>query len=222
MFILHSSFFILHSEALLLAAITLGAFALRLWGIGSLGDLDFDEQASFFIGSMPPGEMLAYLLAAPFEHPPLFYLVFHAWLLAVGGSEAAMRAFAVFPGTLAVPVVGAAVGRMAGPRGAIVAAAVLALAPLHVYYSRDARMYSLLSLWMALAVYAVSSFEFRVSSSEFSVPTRNSKLETRNSVALLMAAGVAALATHYYAAVIVVSVAIAFALARRRGWGRRS
>jgi hypothetical protein len=194
---------------------------LRLWGIEGLGDLDFDEQASFFIGSMPPREMLVYLLAAPFEHPPLFYLLFHGWLAAVGGSETAMRVFAVLPGTLAVPVVGSAVGRIAGPRTGIAAAIVLALAPLHVYYSRDARMYSLLSLWMALAVYAVALGCRALSPT----PPPNlgkgqgvgaSAARRRWAGILLAGAGAAALATHYYAAAPLVALAAAFGLVGSR------
>src|SRR5438309_2358679 len=94
---------------LTLAAITLLAFGLRMAGLARWGDLDFDEQASFFIGSMAPPDMLRYLLGALFEHPPLFYLLFHGWLAAVGGNETAMRMFAVIPGTLAVPLLGFAV-----------------------------------------------------------------------------------------------------------------
>src|SRR5439155_13019104 len=120
------------------------AFGLRVVGLEVLGDLDFDEQASYFIGSMPPAEMLGYLLAAPFEHPPLFYLVFHLWLSAVGGTETAMRLFSVLVGTLTVPIVGLAAARAASPRAGMAAALLLAIAPLHVFHSRDARMYPLL------------------------------------------------------------------------------
>lgn len=172
-----------------IGAATLAALALRLWGIGDLGDLDFDEQASFFIGSMPPAEMLAYLLRQPFEHPPLFYLLFHLWLGAVGGSEVAMRLFAVVPGVAAVPLVGAAAARVAGARAGAVAAWFLAAAPLHVYYSRDARMYSLLALMGAAALAGVAW-------GSLSPGGRVGRLPWLAAAG----AGLAGLATHYYAA----------------------
>ena len=140
LFTLHSSLF----TRVGLAVATLAAFALRVWDLAGLGDLDFDEQASSFIGSMPPPDMLRYLLGAPFEHPPFFYFLFHGWLAAAGDSETAMRVFSALLGTAAVPLVGVTVGSAAGPRAGLVASAIMAVAPLHVFYSRDARMYPLL------------------------------------------------------------------------------
>ena len=178
-----------------LGAVTLVAFALRVAGLDAWGSLDFDEQASFFIGSMAPGDMLRYLLGAPFEHPPLFYLLFHAWLAAAGGSETAMRLFAVVPGTLAVPLLGFAVARVSDTRTGIIAAAALALAPLHVFHSRDARMYTLLALLMTAMLAAIASGMAR-----------------RAAIAAVLA--IAALATHYYAVFGVIGLAAGWLVGR--------
>ena len=182
-----------------LALVTAAAFGLRVIGIGNLGDLDFDEQASFFIGSMPPGEMVAYLVRAPFEHPPAYYLLLHVWLAATGPSEAAMRLFSVLLGTLAVPLVGLAAGRMGGPRAGLVASIALAVLPLHVFYSRDARMYPFLTALMALVLVSIGDARWRW---------------------LSWGAAAAALATHYYALVALVGVAAGVAVPAV--WGRRA
>jgi hypothetical protein len=186
-----------------IVAATLFSLALRVWGIADLGDLDFDEQASYYIGAMPPHEMLAYLLRQPFEHPPLFYLLFHAWLAVAGGSETAMRLFAVVPGALTVPIVGVAVARVAGGRAGTVAAWVLAVAPLHVYYSRDARMYSLLGFLGAVALAAIA----------WGGGSRSGQGPYRRFAWLVAGlAAVAAVATHYY--VVFLLLGVLFGLAR--------
>jgi len=175
-----------------IGAVTLLGLALRLWRIGDLGDLDFDEQASSFIGAMEPLAMLAYLVRAPFEHPPLFYLLFHGWLGIFGPSETAMRLFAVVPGTLTILVVGAGVARVAGPRGGAVAALVVALSPLQVFESRDARMYSLLSLLMSGLVVSLVPLSFHAPRGG-SIGNRGRRFIAPLILSLL------ALATHYYA-----------------------
>ncbi len=206
-----------------IAAATLVAFGLRIYGIGDLGDLDFDEQASYFIGSMPPPEMLRYLLGAPFEHPPLFYLLFHVWLTLVGGSETAMRIFPVLPGTLTVPLLGLITARIAGSPAGGVAAWALAVSPLHVYYSRDARMYSLLGLLTVVVVAGVmwrlapgSAPEAGAGPSPIGLPPEPSarafvglsKTQGMGPWLIAGAAATAALATHYYAAFIVLGILV--------------
>jgi hypothetical protein len=214
-----------------IGAATLVALALRVWGIGDLGDLDFDEQASFFIGSMPPPEMLGYLLRQPFEHPPLFYLLFHVWLAAVGGSETAMRVFAVLAGMITVPLVGVAVARMGGARAGTVAAWFLAIAPLHVYYSRDARMYSLLGLLTAVVLVGVAwgtcdardKRSRRVDDAPEGYRPPPPPVRGREGVGsainrwpwlIAALAGVLALTTHYYAVFALIGMLVGLV----RGW----
>ncbi len=216
-----------------IAGATLVAFALRIWGIGDLGDLDFDEQASFFIGSMPPLEMLRYLVSAPFEHPPLFYLLFHVWLLAAGGSETAMRVFPVIPGTLTVPLLGLVIGRIAGGRAGGVAAWSLALSPLHVYYSRDARMYSLLGLFTVIILAGIT---WRLGPGGHRASCHPGRSEGSVGWLYWLGAGLAVMesvATHYYAMFVALGILVGAAWARplapgllpgssigssRRGW----
>ncbi len=85
------------------------------------------------------------------QHPPLYYLLIQQWLH-WGQSEFWLRLPSAVAGLLAVPLlgwVGLALGR---PRVGLLAAGLLAGSPIHVWYSREARMYGLVFLWWALAL----------------------------------------------------------------------
>src|SRR3954454_22059426 len=140
--------------ALVLGGLTVGALGLRLWRLADLGGFDWDEAATVYIAARPVPDMLAYLRGAPFEHPPLYYLIAHAWL-ALGRAEIVLRALSALLGALAVPLLGLLGAALFNRRVGLVAAALLAIAPAHVFYSRDARMYPLLTLLLLIAAYAL-------------------------------------------------------------------
>lgn len=92
--------------------------------------------------------------AASDIHPPGYYLLLHVWRALTGESEFALRGFSALCGMLTVAVA-AAVGRHAGGwRTALGAALLVAVHPLSVYYSQEARMYALLGLASALTLWA--------------------------------------------------------------------
>jgi len=101
-------------------------------------------------------------------HPPGYYLLLHTWRSVAGESEFALRSFSAWCGVLTIAVV-AAVGHRAGGWGTASAAALfIAIHPLAVYYSQEARMYALLGLASALTLWqAVALVE-----SQKSKPTR--------------------------------------------------
>lgn len=74
-------------------------------------------------------------------HPPLYYTMLHYWVSWWGSSETAVR----FPSALMSLVnVGLLYGlgrRLANERVAMLAAALLALSPLNIWYAQEARMY---------------------------------------------------------------------------------
>lgn len=131
--------------------VTLLAFALRLWRVERLGDLEFDEIVSVRYASLDAGELIASLSRALFEHPPLYYLILGGWLALSGALPATeqgdllARLLSVFPGTLLVPLTYAAGVRLTGSKAGFVAAALVAAAPLPLFYSREARMYELVA-----------------------------------------------------------------------------
>jgi mannosyltransferase len=75
---------------------------------------------------------------------PIFYAALHAWSLLFGGSDVALRAFSVMAGLLCIPLVYVAGARLFGRAAGWVAAVFLSVHPAHVYFSREARGYSVM------------------------------------------------------------------------------
>lgn len=79
-------------------------------------------------------------------HPPLYYLILNGWQKLVGTSEFALRSFSAFAGVLTV-LFTIQLGRwLDGWRVGLVAGLFTAVSPPLIYYSQEARMYSLLGL----------------------------------------------------------------------------
>ena len=91
-------------------------------------------------------------------HPPGYYLLLHGWFKVAGNSEFALRGFSALAGILTLAVA-TALGRKVGGRWTALGAAFsLAIQPLAVYYSQEARMYALLSLLAALTIWFAAQF----------------------------------------------------------------
>ena len=77
-------------------------------------------------------------------HPPLFYFLIHFWLQ-LGRSEWLLRLPAVLFGVATVYLVYLLGKKIAGEKLGLISALFLAVAPYHIYYSQEARMYTLLA-----------------------------------------------------------------------------
>ncbi len=137
---------------LLLAIVVLGG-ALRFYQIGSKG-LWLDEAFSVWLGWQPIGEMLAWLLRID-QHPPLYYALLHFWM-ALGDDAATVRALSALLGTLTIPVIFLLGRRLADEKVGLLAALILAASPFHVRFAQETRMYTLLTLNAALALYCLA------------------------------------------------------------------
>ncbi|HEX6383072.1 MAG TPA: glycosyltransferase family 39 protein [Anaerolineae bacterium] len=87
-------------------------------------------------------------------HPPLYYLLLHGWRELLGASEFSLRAVSAFSGIATVAVTFTLARTVTGypsPVIAAVAALLAAVSPALVYYSQEARMYSLLGFLATLA-----------------------------------------------------------------------
>jgi mannosyltransferase len=137
-------------------------------------------------------------------HPPGYYLILHGWRALTGETEYALRAYSALCGILTVAVV-AAVGRqVAGRRAALGAALVLAVHPLAVYYSQEARMYAQLGLATALTLWVGTRLTRTTSTRIFPRP--------RIILGLGLAVGLG-LYTHYAYGLALVGLNAAFFLA---------
>jgi mannosyltransferase len=84
--------------------------------------------------------------------PPLYYLLAWGWSHLVGVHEFGLRSLSALFGTATVPV-SYLVGReLAGRRTGVVLAAIVAVEPLLIWYSQDARAYALLVLLSTAAL----------------------------------------------------------------------
>ncbi len=124
-----------------------GAVGVRVIRLDSQG-LWFDEAYTVFVARLPLREAWAALVADG-VHPPLYYGLIRL-ALSFGASESALRLPSVLLGAAAVPMLFYLGRRWAGEPAALIAAVLLMLSPLAIWYSREARMYALLG-WGYLA-----------------------------------------------------------------------
>ena len=85
-------------------------------------------------------------------HPPLFHILMHYWIGAFGLSEVALRSFGLLFGMLAIPAAYWAVRVLYTRRAGLIAALLLAISPYHIWYSQEARMYSMMMFFGLLSV----------------------------------------------------------------------
>jgi 4-amino-4-deoxy-L-arabinose transferase-like glycosyltransferase len=111
----------------------------------------YDEGLSIFLAQHTPAQTMA--LSAVTDHPPLHALLLNGWLRAAGASDFSSRFPSVFFGVLAVALTHA-LGARFDRRVGLIGAALLALSPLAVYYSQEARGYSLLLSLVLIAAWA--------------------------------------------------------------------
>jgi hypothetical protein len=188
----------------LLAGITLLGALLRF---AALGDQSFwgDEGVTANLIRSSFGDMLDGIPKSE-STPPLYYVLAWLWTRAVGSSEeGGLRSLSALAGTLTIPVAYAAAATLVTRRAGLVTAALVASSPLLVWYSQESRAYALLLLFAAVSLWL------------FARALHEPRART---LGLWAAAAALALATHYFAAFVVVPQAVW--LVWRAPAGRRS
>jgi mannosyltransferase len=180
-----------------LAALTLLAAVLRFATLG--------EQSFWYDEAFTPVHVLHGGLGATLHSvvhtentPPLWYLIAWVDVRIFGDGAIALRFPSALAGVATVPVVWAICERLggrsgAGRRAAVIAAAIVAVDPLFVWYSQEARTYGLFVLLGALTMLGFVSV--------LEAPTR------ARLVAFALA-GALALLTHYFAIFLLVPMAL--------------
>jgi 4-amino-4-deoxy-L-arabinose transferase-like glycosyltransferase len=182
----------LNTGAALGAVLALAA-ALRFYAIGSQSFwLDESFTASIVSGSF--GHVIS---AVPDTEstPHLYYVLAWLWAQVFGHGEAGLRSLSAVFGVATVGVGYAAARELWDERAGLAAALLLAVNPYLVWYSQEARSYSLLVLLSVTTVWLLATRRFW----------------------WWAVAGVAALATHYFAAFVLVPEA-AYVLFAFRKW----
>lgn len=128
--------------------ILLLALSLRLVNLNQSLWLDEATQAILSQGSI---HSIIFERSADF-HPPLSYLLLHFWMK-LGSSEIWLRLLSVIFGVLTVWISYSLAAKMFKLKVAIFYAFLLAIAPYHIYYSQEVRMYSLMTFLATLSMY---------------------------------------------------------------------
>jgi mannosyltransferase len=186
-----------------LALIVLLAAALRL-GTLNLQSFWYDE-------AFTPVHVLHASLGATLRAfvrtentPPLWYVAIWSWARLFGTGEVALRLPSALAGIATVPVVWGIGSELAGRRAAIVAAALVAVNPLFVWYSQEARAYAFFVLFVALAMLCM---------------LRADREPTPRRLGLFALSGALALLSHYFAVFLLIPMALWLLRPRRAGAG---
>ncbi len=141
--------------------------------------------------------------------PPLWYVIAWADARVLGTGEVALRLPSALAGIAAIPVVWAIGNQLTGRRAALVGAALVAVNPLFVWYSQEARVYSLFALTVAVAMLCF------VRAEREPTPARMAWFALSGSLALL---------THYFAVFLLIPMVLwlAWGLPALRGAARRA
>jgi 4-amino-4-deoxy-L-arabinose transferase-like glycosyltransferase len=125
--------------------------------------------------------------------PPLYYVLAWLWTRPFGDGEVGLRSLSALLGTLSIPVAYAAAAELCSRRVGLVVAALAAVSPVLVWYSQEGRAYALLVL-----LGGVSLWSFARLLREPGLPA----------AAAWGLASALALATHYFAAFLVLPEAV--------------
>jgi hypothetical protein len=195
------------------AALTVLGAVLRLYRLGHQG-FWFDEGNTALLVHFSPGRMLG-LIPQTESTPPLYYCVAWVWARIFGYGEVGLRSLSAVAGVALIPVVYGAGASLVSRRAGVIAAALAACSPLLIWYSQEARSYELLALLTSLSLLAFAYA--RATPTPTRTPTRTpTPTPTPRLLAAWVIASAAALATHYYAALVVVPEAVWLLHAHRR------
>jgi mannosyltransferase len=89
----------------------------------------------------------------PILAPPLYYLFLSYWIKILGNSESAVRLLSVLFGTLSILVLYRIGERIFDKMTGLIAAFLFSISTFHIYFSQEARMYSLLVLLTLCSMY---------------------------------------------------------------------
>ncbi|MEZ4521052.1 MAG: glycosyltransferase family 39 protein [Thermomicrobiales bacterium] len=135
----------------LLALIVVLAAYLRLTMLNQQS-LWFDE-ADIVVRAQRPWSDILSTFTVQGENGPLYNVMLAVWIRIAGISETAVRFPSAVAGILAIPAIYLLARRLAGPQAGLIAAGLLAINPYHLWYSQEAKMYSIVALLSILSTF---------------------------------------------------------------------
>jgi 4-amino-4-deoxy-L-arabinose transferase-like glycosyltransferase len=134
----------------IVAGLTALAAALRFATLGTQG---YHHDEIVTASRILRGDFIHAMEAVGFSEsaPPLYYALAWAWTQLAGTGEVGLRSLSALAGVATVPVAYLLGAELRGRRTGILAAALVAVNPMLLWYSQEARGYSLLVLFTAAA-----------------------------------------------------------------------
>ncbi|HEY8886718.1 MAG TPA: glycosyltransferase family 39 protein [Candidatus Microsaccharimonas sp.] len=126
---------------------------LALWNISG-PSIWFDEAFGAYLIHFNFLDIARY--TATDVHPPMFYWFLKVWTMIFGNTEFGLRSMSVFFGIVAAIFGYLLTRRHFGRRAAIVGIFILALSPLFIRYSQEARMYTMAAAIVLSATYVLT------------------------------------------------------------------
>lgn len=123
---------------------------LRLISINQ--SLWLDEATSALVAKMSIYDISTKFLPGDF-HPPLYYLLLKYWSNIFGTSEVALRTPSIIFGVATIYLVYLIGKKIFNKNIGLLSSLLLATSGLHVYYSQEARMYSLAAMLVSASIY---------------------------------------------------------------------
>lgn len=185
----------------------LAAFALRIYRLGA-ANLWWDEALA--VWATRKGLAGVTLWTAGDVHPPLYFWSLWAWIQLVGESEFATRLLSAILGTLTVALIYRLGKELDGPRTGLMAAALVALARFHVWWSQELRMYVLAGLLGSASLYFFSHWLQETWAQRDSLPSPVTGV--RRHLILASLCSLASLYTIYLSAIFLLAESVAVLL----------
>lgn len=185
-----------------LAALTGLGVAVRF---ASLGVQSYHHDEVITAMRVIPGSFAGMLDAVKNSesNPPLYYVLAWGWAKAFGDGEVGLRSLSALFGAATVPVAYLAAREALSARAGLIAAALVAVDPMLIWYSQEARSYALLVLLGALSLLFF---------------LRALRRRQGSDLALWALASAGALCSHYFAVFAVAIEAAWLLVALRREW----
>ena len=134
----------------ILLALTIAGLFLRFYNLG-FNSLWLDEASTYTYASLSLPGIWQATTAGEFN-PPLFYWIEHL-MLSVGNNEVILRFVPALLGVLTIPLIYLVGKEFIDRNVGIIAAAACAFSPFLIYYSQEARAYSMGLFFVAFATY---------------------------------------------------------------------
>ena len=192
-----------YPQFLILTLLTLVGAWLRLWHLGAQS-LWLDEGATVALARAPWPHFAWVWWHGEAGLQTIYFLLMRVWVHA-GLSETWLRLPSALFGIASIPVLYLVGRRLVGAPAALAAAALLTFSPADIYFSQEARGYTLCILFVLCATW------FFVLAVE--------RDRTRDWV-LWTVFGIAAFYIHYFAALVLVAQATSLLFVRCARWGK--